>query len=69
MLLTSIFVKVFIILKRSKTDFSDNVGGLDVTTCANQDPLLGTTGLVPLMGIDVWEHAYYVEYVAFLIVL
>jgi hypothetical protein len=29
-----------------------------VATCANQDPLLGTTGLVPLMGIDVWEHAY-----------
>lgn len=32
-----------------------------MATCANQDPLLGTTGLVPLMGIDVWEHAYYVE--------
>ena len=43
------------------TDLSENEGGLDVATCANQDPLLGTTGLVPLMGIDVWEHAYYVE--------
>jgi Fe-Mn family superoxide dismutase len=41
--------------------FPINAGALDVATCANQDPLLATTGLVPLMGIDVWEHAYYVE--------
>ena len=37
-------------------------GRLEVATCANQDPLAATTGLVPLMGIDVWEHAYYVDY-------
>jgi len=35
---------------------------LEVATCANQDPLQATTGLVPLIGIDVWEHAYYVDY-------
>jgi superoxide dismutase, Fe-Mn family len=35
---------------------------LEVATCANQDPLLATTGLVPIVGIDVWEHAYYVDY-------
>jgi Fe-Mn family superoxide dismutase len=35
---------------------------LQVTTCANQDPLEPTTGLVPLFGIDVWEHAYYSQY-------
>lgn len=36
--------------------------GLKIATCANQDPLEATTGLVPLFGIDVWEHAYYLQY-------
>uniref|UniRef100_A0A914WXY1 Superoxide dismutase n=1 Tax=Plectus sambesii TaxID=2011161 RepID=A0A914WXY1_9BILA len=35
---------------------------LQIATCANQDPLEPTTGLVPLFGIDVWEHAYYLQY-------
>jgi len=34
---------------------------LAIATCANQDPL-SITGLVPLLGIDVWEHAYYLQY-------
>lgn len=34
-------------------------GRLEIATCANQDPL---TALVPLLGIDVWEHAYYLQY-------
>ncbi|XP_077976851.1 superoxide dismutase [Mn], mitochondrial-like [Glandiceps talaboti] len=35
---------------------------LVIRTCANQDPLESTTGLLPLFGIDVWEHAYYLQY-------
>ena len=34
---------------------------LVVTTTANQDPL-ASVGLTPLLGVDVWEHAYYLQY-------
>lgn len=34
---------------------------LQIATCANQDPL-STQNLIPLLGIDVWEHAYYLQY-------
>ena len=36
-------------------------GGLGIVTCANQDPV-SVLGLTPLLGIDVWEHAYYLQY-------
>jgi len=37
-------------------------GKLEICTRSNQDPLEATTGLTPIIGIDVWEHAYYVDY-------
>lgn len=36
-------------------------GKLIIASCANQDPL-STLGHEPLFGIDVWEHAYYLQY-------
>ncbi|CAL9173671.1 unnamed protein product [Musa hybrid cultivar] len=34
-----------------------------VEATANQDPLVTKgSNLVPLLGIDVWEHAYYLQY-------
>jgi Fe-Mn family superoxide dismutase len=42
-------------------------GKLAIATCANQDTLEDTTGLVPLFGIDVWEHAYYLQVCRFYI--
>lgn len=40
-------------------------GKLDVCSSANQDnPLMPSIGCggVPILGIDVWEHAYYLNY-------
>jgi Fe-Mn family superoxide dismutase len=41
--------------------YSKNLKRLEIATCANQDPLMAQ-GLVPIVGIDVWEHAYYLQY-------
>jgi Fe-Mn family superoxide dismutase len=38
-----------------------NEGGLQVTSTPNQDSPI-SSGNTPLIGIDVWEHAYYLKY-------
>ena len=42
----------------------DSEGGLEVCSTANQDnPLMpGECGKTPILGLDVWEHAYYLKY-------
>ena len=43
---------------------ADSEGGLEVCSTANQDnPLMpGECGKTPILGLDVWEHAYYLNY-------
>ncbi len=39
----------------------DKAGKLAITSTPNQDsPLM--EGLTPILGLDVWEHAYYLKY-------
>ncbi|MGP7816258.1 superoxide dismutase [Niallia sp. 01092] len=38
-----------------------NNGELEVTSTPNQDSPL-TEGKTPILGLDVWEHAYYLNY-------
>ena len=40
---------------------ADASGGLKVVSTANQDTPLADT-MKPLLGLDVWEHAYYLKY-------
>ncbi|HAX53409.1 superoxide dismutase [Muricomes intestini] len=42
---------------------ADRDGKLKLSSSPNQDnPLMEGTGFVPILGIDVWEHAYYLKY-------
>jgi Fe-Mn family superoxide dismutase len=37
-------------------------GKMAVTSTPNQDNPLFTGGQIPILGLDVWEHAYYLNY-------
>ena len=37
-------------------------GSLEIATRSNQDPVSTQPSHVPLLGCDVWEHAYYLDY-------
>jgi len=38
----------------------NETGQVQIRTYANQDPVVGK--YTPLLGIDAWEHAYYLQY-------
>lgn len=38
-----------------------NNGSLEIVTTPNQDTPL-SQGMTPVIGVDVWEHAYYLKY-------
>jgi Fe-Mn family superoxide dismutase len=42
--------------------FNPKTKKLAVVSSGNQDLLFPSTGYIPLFGIDVWEHAYYLQY-------
>ncbi|KAF2670511.1 manganese and iron superoxide dismutase [Microthyrium microscopicum] len=41
--------------------FDNENGRIGIVTTKDQDPVVGA-GEVPLFGVDMWEHAYYLQY-------
>lgn len=42
---------------------TDGQGNLKIMSTPNQDnPIMNDSSLQPILGVDVWEHAYYLKY-------
>lgn len=41
--------------------FENEGGRIGIVTTKDQDPIVGA-GEVPILGVDMWEHAYYLQY-------
>ncbi|KAF2422972.1 manganese and iron superoxide dismutase [Tothia fuscella] len=41
--------------------FENEGGRIGIVTTKDQDPIVGA-GEVPVFGVDMWEHAYYLQY-------
>ena len=41
--------------------YNKDLGKLQILQCPNQEPF-NTLPFTPILGIDVWEHAYYLQY-------
>jgi Fe-Mn family superoxide dismutase len=39
--------------------YNPSTKSLEILTTPNQEPLVA---LIPVLGVDVWEHAYYLQY-------
>lgn len=42
--------------------YNQKTNGLEIISTPNQDNPLMMTGLKPIIGCDVWEHAYYLKH-------
>ena len=42
--------------------YNEKVGGLEIISTPNQDNPLMIDGMLPIIGCDLWEHAYYLKH-------
>ena len=42
--------------------YNKATGKLSIVTSGNQELIADKLGLLPLLTVDVWEHAYYLDY-------
>lgn len=42
--------------------YNEKVGGLEIISTPNQDNPLMMDGMLPIIGCDLWEHAYYLKH-------